>query len=175
MMHAAAGLAEAVSWPAIPAGLADPLEEARALIEAILADPASIAGLPLVRTPGRYERNFLFGDSTRSVWAMVWAPGSATPIHDHHCSCCFGMLAGELVERRFRGSDGLAMQTVERVRRPGFVACMQPSGPNIHQMLNASAVEAISIHVYGYDRTRQSSSILRQYAASGSAGAAPAG
>lgn len=141
-------------------------EEARLLLERIIAEPELLGPLSLVRTPRRYERNFLFGDERMSVWAMTWAPGSATAIHDHHCSCSFGILSGELVERRFREvAEGRAVQTFERRRGAGFVACMQPTGPNIHQMLNAGAEEAISIHVYGFDRTRRSSSVDREYLA----------
>jgi predicted metal-dependent enzyme (double-stranded beta helix superfamily) len=171
MIQLAPIVAEPAPWRGMiqPALAPDrPLDEARALLERVMARPELIAGLPLVRTPLRYERNFLFGDEATSVWAMTWAAGSATAIHDHHCSCCFGIIAGELVERRFRSLDGdRAVQTFERSRGAGFIACMQPTGPNIHQMLNLSAEEAISIHVYGFDRRRRASSVDREYQACG--------
>jgi predicted metal-dependent enzyme (double-stranded beta helix superfamily) len=166
-MQLAQNLAAAAPWQRLvqpPLSAADPLEHARALLEAIMADREAIAALPLVRTALRYERNFLFGDETMSVWAMTWAPGSATAIHDHHCSCCFGILSGELAERRFQHVEAdRVVQTFERIRGPGFIACMLPTGPNIHQMLNVSAEEALSVHVYGFDRTRHASSVDREY------------
>jgi predicted metal-dependent enzyme (double-stranded beta helix superfamily) len=162
-MQLAQNLAAAAPWQRLvqPApSAADPLQQARTLLEAIMADREAIAALPLVRTPLRYERNFLFGDETMSVWAMTWAAGSATSIHDHHCSCCFGIISGELTERRFENVEAdRVVQTFERIRGPGFIACMMPTGPNIHQMLNVSAEEALSIHVYGFDRTRHASSV----------------
>lgn len=151
--------------PMVPAPTTahDPLAAARVILDRILADPESVTSLALVRTPGRYERNFLFGDGESSVWAMTWAPGSATAIHDHHCSCCFGVLSGTVLERRFQREDDRVVQTFERLRQPGFTAGMLPTGPNIHQMLNLSDEEAISIHVYGFDRALHASSVHREY------------
>ena len=156
-------LAEAQARP-------DPLERGRTILRAFAADPARVAGLPLARTAGGYARNFLFGDATMSVWAIAWAPGAATSIHDHHCSCCFAVLAGDLTERWFEavgegtGEAHRARLTRETVRRPGFSACMLPTGPNIHQMLNAGEDEAVSLHVYGFDPAVRASSVEREYA-----------
>jgi predicted metal-dependent enzyme (double-stranded beta helix superfamily) len=101
-----------------------------------------------------------------SVWAMIWAPGSKTSIHDHHCSCCFGIVSGALVERRYSCVDeGQVTLSREVIRRSGFVACFQPSGPNIHQMSNDFSDEAISLHIYGFDHRMHASSIHREYQA----------
>ena len=56
----------------------------------------------LERKPGGYARNLLAGDDEVSVWAIAWSPGSATSIHDHHCSCCFGVVSGTDTETWFR-------------------------------------------------------------------------
>ncbi|HEX2552245.1 MAG TPA: cysteine dioxygenase family protein [Microvirga sp.] len=166
-MQLAHDLAPASPWTRVigrAATVEHPVRKARALLDAVLAEPDLVLALPLARTPGRYERNYLFGDPTMSVWAMTWAPGSATSIHDHHCSCCFGIVAGELRERRFRPvRDDAVTPTREWVRGPGFRACLVPTGPNIHQMVNTAEVEAISVHVYGFDRTRRASSVEREY------------
>ncbi len=96
---------------------------------------------------------------------MVWAPGTVTPVHDHHCSCCFGLLRGSLRETWYRPiSDTHAVATLDTVRQPGFVACMMPSGPNLHRITNDGPEAAVSIHVYGYDHRAQDSSIHRTYA-----------
>ena len=98
------------------------------------------------------------------VWALVWSPGSRTPIHDHHCSCCFAVLSGTIREISFNAiSETHAVKTGEVVRRAGFIASMMPTGPNIHQMINDAALEAISIYIYGYDHRHHSSSVHRVY------------
>ena len=140
------------------------LDRARALLEGLMAERDAVLALPLKRPAAGYERNFLFGDEAFSVYAIVWAAGAATPVHDHHCACCFGVIAGEIAERWFdRVSETRAVQTREAIRKPGFLAAMAPSGPNIHQMINRTDREAISIHVYTFDHTRRASSIDREY------------
>lgn len=146
------------------AHLFDPLQKARHLLKECLTQSDLIADLPFMRRPGSYERNFLFGDHTMSVWAMVWDQGARTSIHDHHCSCSFLVLSGQLTERWFEATGhDTAVQTAEAARRPGFMACMVPTGPNIHQMVNTTDAAAVSIHVYGFDRELHSSSVEREY------------
>jgi predicted metal-dependent enzyme (double-stranded beta helix superfamily) len=67
----------------------------------VIYDPHLLDGVELERRPGGYARTLLFGDETMSVWAIVWSPGSATCIHDHHCSCCFAVLSGTVTETWF--------------------------------------------------------------------------
>ena len=132
----------------------------RILTQPDLLDPSRLVG----RGPG-LSRNLLFGTKAISVWAMVWAPGAVTPVHDHHCSCCFGLLRGRLRETWYRPiSETHAVATQDVVREPGFVACMMPSGPNLHRIANDGPDAAVSIHVYGYDHRAQDSSIHRTYA-----------
>jgi len=126
--------------------------------------PDLLGGVSLDREPHRYTRNFLFGDRNMSAWAIVWAPGASTSIHDHHCSCCFAVRHGSLGEIRFDAvGDGEVVKTAEALRAPGYIACMLPSGPNIHQMTNAGQEEAISIHIYGFDHQRHATSVEREY------------
>ena len=95
-------------------------------------------------------------------------PGTVTPVHDHHCSCCFGLLRGSLRETWYRPiSETHAVATMDAVREPGFVACMMPTGPNLHRIANDGPEAAVSIHVYGYDHRAQDSSIHRTYAVAG--------
>ncbi len=140
------------------------LATARATLCRLVARPDLLRGAPLTRHHAGYTRNLLFGSEGISIWAMVWAPSSSTPIHDHHCSCCFGLLSGTLRETWYRPiSDTHAVAIADELRLPGFVACMMPSGPNLHGMANDGPNEAISIHVYGYDHRTHSSSVHRTY------------
>jgi predicted metal-dependent enzyme (double-stranded beta helix superfamily) len=140
------------------------LAAAREALVRLLGRPGLLNESALKRVPGGLARNLLFGDGDISIWAMVWDKGARTPIHDHHCSCCFAVLSGVITERRFRRVGEERAAVVEQaMRAPGYVACMLPSGPNIHQMVNASEGEAISLHVYGYDHNAHASSIERIY------------
>jgi predicted metal-dependent enzyme (double-stranded beta helix superfamily) len=96
----------------------------------LIEHPCLLDEIELKRVPGGLTRNLLFGDDDISVWAMVWGKGVRTPIHDHHCSCCFGVLSGLITEFRFRRVDEERAAIIEEATRaPGYVACMLPSGP----------------------------------------------
>lgn len=144
----------------------DYLAAAREVLRELVAVPDLVQRLPLARKPGGYTRNLLAGDEAVSIWAIVWAEGATTSIHDHHCSCCFGVVTGTVTETWYRAIDaGRAVATEEQERQPGYVACMLPSGPNIHRMRNLGPGEAISIHIYGFDHEAHASSIETEYTA----------
>lgn len=140
------------------------LRKARAVLRDFVERPEQVPFADLRRDPAAYTRTLLFGDERLSIWAIVWPPGSATSIHDHHCSCCFGVVRGALEERWFDALDETrAAVTRVATREPGFTACMLPSGPNIHQMRNRGEEEAVTVHIYGFDHARKASSIEREY------------
>lgn len=144
----------------------DYLAAARTVLRELVALPDLVQRLPLERKPGGYTRNLLAGNNAVSVWAIVWAEGATTCIHDHHCSCCFGVVTGTVTETWYRAIDATrAVPTEEQERQAGYVACMLPSGPNIHRMRNLGAGDAISIHIYGFDHEAHASSIETQYTA----------
>lgn len=144
----------------------DYLAAARAVLRELVAIPDLVERLPLERRAGTYTRNLLAGNEAVSVWAMVWGEGAATSIHDHHCSCCFGVVSGTVTETWYRAIDASrAIATEQQERQPGYVACMVPSGPNIHRMRNLGPGDAISIHIYGYDHEAHCSSVETEYTA----------
>lgn len=144
----------------------DYLAAARAVLRELVAIPDLVARLPLERKPAGYTRNLLAGNEAVSVWAIVWAAGATTCIHDHYCSCCFGVVSGTITETCYRAIDSQrAMATEQHDREPGYVACMLPTGPNIHRMRNFGTQDAISIHIYGFDHEAHASSIETQYTA----------
>ena len=140
------------------------LDAARRALETLMRQPDLLDGLALERRPGGYGRNLLFGQGEISVWAMVWSPGAQTSVHDHHCTCCFGVWKGAIQETWFCPiSAHEAVATTEAMRERGYVACMMPTGPNLHQIANVGSEEAISIHVYGYDHAIHASSVRTEY------------
>lgn len=140
------------------------LDAARATLEQWVARPRLLDGITLAHAPGGYARNLVYAGDDISVWAMVWDVGARTTIHDHHCSCCFGVLKGVVSESYFTPIDGTrATLKGQASRRPGFVACMLPTGPNLHQMANLGDEVAISLHIYGFDHRAHASSIDREY------------
>ncbi|NTF33523.1 cysteine dioxygenase [Rhizobium skierniewicense] len=140
------------------------LRSTRETLELMLAKPELLNGIPLKSEPGTYSRNLLLGEGDMSVWAMTWASGAKTSIHDHHCSCCFGVLQGSLTEIRYHSLEGNKVVERERVaRNAGFIDCLLPSGPNIHMMANESSEDVISIHIYGYDHMLHKTSVRQEY------------
>ena len=143
----------------------DYLGAARLVLRGLVDNPGFLERFPLQRTPGVYTRNLLAGDDEVSIWAIVWSPGAVTSIHDHHCSCCFGVISGTVTETWYRDiGHSRAVPTEVQSRHAGYVACMLPSGPNIHRMENLGDIEAISIHIYGFDHKAHGSSIETEYA-----------
>ena len=142
----------------------DYLAAAHQALKSLVQRPDCLAGVELARKSGGYARTLLFGDDQLSVWAMVWDAGAKTSIHDHHCSCCFGILAGALTEIKFKAIDeATAVMTSRTLRSAGHIACMTPTGPNLHQIVNEGRREAISLHIYGYDHTTRATSVDREY------------
>ncbi len=78
------------------------LDAARQTLRALMGRPDLLDGLTLERRPRGYARTLLFGGGGLSVWAIVWSPDARTSVHDHHCSCCFGVWKGVIREVWFR-------------------------------------------------------------------------
>ena len=106
--------------------------------------------------PSRYQQYLLYRDSRNrfSVVSFVWAPGQATPVHDHRVWGLVGVLRGAERVRSFtRGRDGaLLAGPEEMVIAAGEVDAVSPRIGDIHQVANAYDDKvSVSIHVYGAD------------------------
>jgi predicted metal-dependent enzyme (double-stranded beta helix superfamily) len=116
--------------------------------------------------PERYRTHLLAIAPSRkfSVVALVWLSGQVTPIHDHICWCCVGVLQGLEHEQRYSlhqnaaGEQWLVPLEVD-VLTSGHTCALVPPEENIHQVRNAGQDLAISIHVYGDDLAVWGSSI----------------
>jgi 3-mercaptopropionate dioxygenase len=94
-------------------------------------------------------------DSARRfcVLALAWAPGQATPVHDHTTWGLVGVWRGAESVRHYRTSaSGVAPHGPwERFER-GEIDRVTPTGDrDVHQVRNAVDDVSISIHIYGAD------------------------
>ena len=102
----------------------------------------------------RYQQYLLHCDSRErfSVVSFVWAPGQATPIHDHRVWGLVGVLRGaERVQRYRRLDDGSLVPSGEEVLlEVGKVDAVGPDIGDLHRVANGrSDGPSVSIHVYG--------------------------
>ena len=103
------------------------------------------------------------------IWILWWPPGSATPIHNHHCSCAFGVYRGCIEEVFYRiNADGVgrAEEYERHLRNPGYVGGGSLESGVIHRMTNAGDGLAASVHLYAYHPQKHSSSIAQSFSES---------
>ncbi len=116
--------------------------------------------------PAGYQTHLLHAepDGSFSIAAMVWRPGQMTPIHDHVSWCVAGVLQGTEYEEIFAPGPGGAFLTeiARRQNAPGTVGGFAPPG-DIHRVRNSGTGIAVSVHIYGADLSRLTSSIRRIY------------
>ena len=117
-----------------------------------------------VGDPAAYRQHLLHvaADGAFSLVALVWLPGQATPVHDHIAWCVVGVHEGDEHETRFRLDRGRLVATESLVNPRGSVSVAIPPG-DIHVVSNAGHGPAISLHVYGADLRRSTTSIRRRY------------
>jgi predicted metal-dependent enzyme (double-stranded beta helix superfamily) len=119
--------------------------------------------------PDRYRQHILYvhPEGAYSIVSLVWTPGQATPIHDHHCWCVVGVLDGVEHETQFHliadRTDEWLLVTSDRLNEAKSVCPLMPPDENIHRVENATQGTSISIHVYGADIAQLGSSIHRVF------------
>ena len=133
------------------------------LLSAIAIDFSSIARFEEIETPEPQERTSarVFRNSAYDIWLIRWGVGSRTVLHDHGGSAgALYVVSGELVEER-PNPTGVGRPLRHRLRefdhRP-------MASSHVHEIANATAREAASIHVYSpplesmnhYERTHGS-------------------
>ncbi|MGY2062596.1 hypothetical protein ACW9HQ_47585, partial [Nocardia gipuzkoensis] len=139
-------------------------------LEPVLGRPGLLTSEQTEGDPDRYRQHILHAepDGLFSIVALVWLPGQQTTIHDHVSWCVAGVHEGQESERRYRlVPDGSTCRLVvdEDVLNPvGAVSAFAPPG-DIHRVRNAGDTKAISIHLYGANVSRLSTSVRRDYAA----------
>src|SRR5439155_21943431 len=100
---------------------------------------------PTVRVdPARRSFGWLELTTDLEVWLLSWLPGQGTGFHDHGAAAgAFTVAQVELTERTVPAGRVTA---VSRVLAAGQA---RPFGPaHVHDVVNASAVPAVSVHAY---------------------------
>ncbi|KAJ3306737.1 hypothetical protein HDV03_004368 [Kappamyces sp. JEL0829] len=102
--------------------------------------------------PARYTRNLVCdGNGKYNLLVLCWAPGQASPIHDHSNShCIFKTLEGELTESLYdwpTHSDASMSLRRETTYHQNQVNYMHNS-IGLHQVGNNTSVPAVSLHLY---------------------------
>ena len=120
------------------------LEQAAALMRALIAQDDWLPEAMSVSHPTYYQQHLLYGDPLDrfSLVSFVWGPGQKTPIHDHTVWGIIGMLRAETGE--------LIAQGQEEALLAGEIDIVSPARGDIHVVRNALADQvSISIHLYG--------------------------
>jgi predicted metal-dependent enzyme (double-stranded beta helix superfamily) len=112
------------------------------LVRAAAADD-DWAGLVRFTRHERWYRR-LAQEDNHEVWLLTWLPGQRTGFHDHCGSAgAFTVVRGGLQEYTMR--PGSVVPAVRDLRTWG----VRSFGPrHVHEVVNASAVPAVSIHAY---------------------------
>jgi len=114
------------------------------VVQRLAASPADWIARVRLNPAGRwYERIHL--DDSHEVWVTSWLPGQATGFHDHGGSAgAFAVVWGTLMERRLA-----AVTTGPVVAKPIGAGGSRAFGPRyIHDVRNAAAAVAVSVHAY---------------------------
>lgn len=99
-----------------------------------------------------------------SVLALVWAPGSVSPVHAHRVWCALGVCQGELQETEFIIGPQEQLEVAgERKLASGETSFDDSSGQEFHRISNAGAAAAVSIHIYGIAREHVGDGINRLF------------
>jgi cysteine dioxygenase len=89
--------------------------------------------------PGHYTRNLVYRDDLFELIALCWAPGSASPIHNHANQLCWlSIQSGALRLENFHSLDGPGPGDRVRLVSNGGIPCVS----------NPFDEPAVSLHVY---------------------------
>ena len=94
-----------------------------------------------------YKRNIIYQCDIFEVIIIGWKPNQKSPMHDHPSQgCLMKILTGNLLEKR-----NTAQGTDEKILTNGIVSYISNS-LGIHQILNVSNENAVSLHIYSPGR-----------------------
>jgi 3-mercaptopropionate dioxygenase len=124
------------------------------LLRRLVSEPGWLQKKYLRPIPSKaYAQYLLYRplDQAFSVVSFVWNSGQSSPIHDHCTWGVIGQYQGEEEESRFRIIENRLERIEVALALPGDVSHVYPPSRDIHQIMNRSAIPAVSIHIYGGD------------------------
>jgi predicted metal-dependent enzyme (double-stranded beta helix superfamily) len=137
---------------------------AQRTLRSLLGDADLLDSVPPVDL-GAFSRRLLFSDPVNrfGIWVLGWPPGCQTPVHNHHCSCAYGVYRGSIEEIIYSidPASGAAIESGRSQRRAGYVGGAPLAQDLVHEMLNKGDELALSIHIYAYRPDRHADSIDR--------------
>ncbi len=136
--------------PHAPSGLIDPHtpDELAATAAALAARPELWEHLIEFTWPDRTHVRFAGGDGWEA-WLITWMPGQRTRLHNHGpCAGAFRVVRGTLTEDEALETPVVGHPLALR-RRSMPTGSHRRFGPGyVHDVLNVSEENAVSIHVY---------------------------
>jgi predicted metal-dependent enzyme (double-stranded beta helix superfamily) len=116
-------------------------------------------------SPGTFSRRLLFSDPMGrfGIWVIDWPPGRRTPVHNHRCSCAYGVYLGSIEETLYSvdAPGDAARESARWQRDAGYVGGSPLGSGLVHEMFNSGADPAVSIHIYAYRPDHYADSIDR--------------
>ncbi len=116
--------------------------------------------------PARYQQYLLHCDGRErfSVVSFVWAPGQATPVHDHRVWGLVGVLRGSELNEAFARDDAGNLVSAGPPQRltAGSVAALSPRIGDVHRVANAERDRARSASTSTAATSARSSEPLRR-------------
>ncbi len=130
-------------------------------LERIISRPDCLTDLPERDDPSPDEGFLIHRSDNLTINAVVWAPDSGAPIHNHNGWAMEGVISGIELNRNFdRTDDGATpwYATLEE-RAPTRVAAGEttflPEPPSDIHAVEIRHGKTVAIHVYGLDLYRQ--------------------
>jgi predicted metal-dependent enzyme (double-stranded beta helix superfamily) len=128
--------------------------DGRALLARLIAQDDWLPGEYAAADPAAYRQYLLHCDPLErfSVLSFVWAPGQATPIHDHTVWGMVGVLRGAERCEEFAPPNGPGplLPSGQHILAAGAIDLVSPRIGDTHRVSNALAGGvSVSIHVYG--------------------------
>jgi cysteine dioxygenase len=126
-----------------------PIDTLVELLKRVEIDRADIEHV-IAFDPDRYKRNVLKVGPGYAALVLCWAPGQASPIHDHRGSACGVMvLEGKVTETKYeRGADGLLTQTTTGTLDVGEVCGSYDADIHIIRNAETDGSNLITLHIY---------------------------
>jgi mannose-6-phosphate isomerase-like protein (cupin superfamily) len=105
------------------------------------------ASWPGMDRPTRRVWDVMVASDAFEAWVIAWPPGGAIELHDHgESSGAIVVASGELTETTVTEESGGLVKAETTTLPAGASTTFET--PHVHDLINAGAVPAISVHTY---------------------------